>query len=240
MTNVVSRDQEVSTTNYSTKSVDAGLKDVTRYDIVDQVVDEYVQEFRTVQKEVPIVESRVVYEDVTTTRDNYVTLHELCPVEREVTFTVQKPVYTTVQVDVPKSKKVRSYEEKEITTYHSKKVCTKAGEDECWGENCGYGWGWECKWVKTPVTKTVKVPSYEIVTYTETVDKTVTTYEEVEKTKTVTENEPCTRTVNYPTTTTNKVPRTELIHTTKLVDVQEIVNVPKQTVVKVSVPRTEQ
>jgi hypothetical protein len=249
VTNVEAKGQNVSTTSYSTKSVDAGLKDVTRYDVADQVVDEDIEQFRVDLEDRAILESEVAYDTVTSTRDNYITINKLCPITKTREVTVTVPDVKLVDVDIVKTKKVASSKLVKTTVVDKKKVCyNKQNDWQCdWDWNCknnsGWNWNkteWNCKWISEPRWITKRVPTYELVNYTETITKEVPTTKQVIQTEEYTENEACTETINYPTTVTQEIPRTVLIDAARQVEVSSIEAIDEITAVPISVGRTEQ
>lgn len=220
---MVNRPQEVNSTSYSTEQV-ATKKPVTRYDIVDEVYDSKVESFQVNQKDVNIIDSEVAYDTVTTTRDNYVTLNKLCghteyreKAEHYIENIVeQKEVLIEEYEEVWRTRDVTTYEEQSYTDYINKKVtvCDSSSSDEGYG----YGHGWEsssddCQivWKKVAVTKTKSVP---VVTQEKYLNKEPTQRWEIQDVvvqvprvrvlkEPFTVNEPCTETINVPTTTTN-------------------------------------
>jgi len=155
---------------------------VTRYDLVDQEYDTINSQFVVGEKDVNVVDFDVEYDDVTTTRDNYITINKFCPVtkyrdvEEHYIDNVEKTqdVNIAYYEEVWKTRDVTSYETKIETSYINKKVtvCDSSSSDDGYGDSSssddGYGkwgkqrrWGWgassssdDCRivWKKVPVS----------------------------------------------------------------------------------------
>jgi hypothetical protein len=86
VTNPTIKQQQVNSTSYSTEAT-MGTQDRTRFDVVQQERDTKIDSFQTNDKLVNIIDSEVAYDEVTTTRDNFITINKLCDSSRVVDVT---------------------------------------------------------------------------------------------------------------------------------------------------------
>ena len=90
---IENRPQTLSSTRYDTVAV-SGTQDRTRFDVVSADEDVDLLELEQGTKEVTKKDFTVEYDEVTKTRDNFITLNKLCDVEYE------EEVQETILVDV--------------------------------------------------------------------------------------------------------------------------------------------
>lgn len=189
---------------------------MTRYDIVDEEYDSINSQFVIGQKDVNIVEHDVVYDEVTTTRDNYITLNKLCPTTkyRDAEEHYIENVQTTRNVNIAdfeeeeRTRDVTTYQTETYQSYINKRVtvCDSSSDDH-YGDSSsssdgygGYGHGWassssdDCHivWKRVPVSKSRQVPVVHQESYIAKVPvnrvETITSTEQVPRVRIVQES----------------------------------------------------
>ena len=262
VTEVEARPEEIRSTRYDTVGTQ-GVQDRARYDVVsdDQTLE--LLELEQGQKEVTKKDFTVEFDEVTKTRDNFITINKLCDVEyeEEVEEVIQVPVAAVCQqtinqplaeqVFVPKVavgvSKVGYASNLQKIGYQgvgclSSSCGVTSGDDDCsWcdsssddglldGQGLGLGGYYGAS---RPVFARTSRPVYARRAYGVSVPKTIlrdnfvtvdvacTKQEEqvVKKIVKKTRKEPCTETINYQTTVTQDLPRTNIFDVTDTVDV---------------------
>ena len=98
VTDVEARPETITSTRYDTFST-SGTQDRARYDVVSADVDVDLLELEQGTKEVTTKDFTVEFDEVTKTRDNFITINKLCDVEYEEE--VQETILVDVQTTCP-------------------------------------------------------------------------------------------------------------------------------------------
>ena len=270
VTEVEARPEQIDSTRYDTVQVN-GVQDRARYDVVSDDQELELLELEQGTKEVTKKDFTVEYDEVTKTRDNFITINKLCDVEYEEevqeTILVNVPAVCQQTVNRPLAEQVFVDKlavgvSKVGYATGARKVGYQAVGAGCLSSSCGYtsdgisdsdcgSWcdsssddgilggvglglgGYYQGLAARPVYARTARPVYAKRAYGVTVPKTVlrdnfvtvdvacTKQEEQVVTKTVTKTrkEPCTETINYQTTVTQDIPRTNVFDVTDTVDV---------------------
>ena len=259
VTEIEARPEVIESTRYDTVGTQ-GVQDRARYDVVsdDQTLE--LLELEQGKKEVTKKDFTVEFDEVTKTRDNFITINKLCDVEyeEEVEEVIHVPVAAVCQqtvnqplaeqVFVPKVAvgvaKVGYASNVQKIGYQgvgclSSSCGVTSGDDDCsWCDSSssddGHGLGLGGYYgASRPVFARTSRPVYARKAYGVSVPKTIlrdnfvtvdvacTKQEEqvVKKIVKKTRKEPCTETINYQTTVTQDLPRTNIFDVTDTVDV---------------------
>ena len=98
VTDVEARPETITSTRYDTFAT-SGTQDRARYDVVSADVDVDLLELEQGTKEVTTKDFTVEFDEVTKTRDNFITINKLCDVEYEEE--VQETILVDVQTTCP-------------------------------------------------------------------------------------------------------------------------------------------